>query len=316
MNKHIMTISRRALMLGAGALVTTGMISGSRAMAETTTTRTIHADGVTIATEAFGDPSAPPVLLIMGAMASMLWWPDEFCRKLAARGRYVIRYDNRDTGLSTKYPPGNPPYRMDDMAEDAAAVLDAYGIASAHVVAMSLGGMIAQILALTQPRRVSSLTLLRTTPIGLDLDLPPPTPAYMDHASTGEKVDWSDRSQAIDFVAADVRMIAGTAYPHDAAGARAFIERDYDRSGGFLSATNHFMLQGGDAVKGKLPTLDAPLLVIHGAADPIFPVEHGRAIAKAVPGARYLELEGGGHEIHRAEWERIVDAVAGHTSVS
>ncbi|MGO4839554.1 alpha/beta fold hydrolase, partial [Rhizobiaceae sp. 2RAB30] len=127
-------------------------------MAETTTTRTVHADGVTIATEAFGDPSAPPVLLIMGAMASMLWWPDEFCRKLAVRGRYVIRYDNRDTGLSTKYPPGNPPYRMDDMAEDAAAVLDAYGIASAHVVAMSLGGMIAQILALTQPRRVSSLT--------------------------------------------------------------------------------------------------------------------------------------------------------------
>ncbi|MGO4839796.1 alpha/beta fold hydrolase, partial [Rhizobiaceae sp. 2RAB30] len=163
---------------------------------------------------------------------------------------------------------------------------------------------------------VSSLTLLSTTPIGLDLDLPPPTPAYMDHASTGEKVDWSDRSQAIDFVAADVRMIAGTAYPHDAAGARAFIERDYDRSGGFLSATNHFMLQGGDAVKGKLPTLDAPLLVIHGAADPIYPVEHGRAIAKAVPGARYLELEGGGHEIHRAAWVRIVDAVAGHTSVS
>lgn len=278
-----------------------------------TATKTIHANGVEIATEAFGDPAAPPVLLIMGAMASMLWWPDEFCRKLVAEGRYVIRYDNRDTGLSTKYAPGNPPYSMDDMAGDAAAVLDAYGIASAHLVAMSLGGMIAQILALTEPQHVASLTLISTTPIGLDLDLPPPDKAYMEHAAAGESVDWSDRTQATDFVAGDVRMIAGTAHPHDAAGLRAFILRDYDRSGGYLSATNHFMLQGGDAVKGRLPRLKAPLLVIHGTADPIFPVEHGRALAGAVPGATYLELAGGGHELHEAEWDRIIGAVAEQT---
>lgn len=278
-----------------------------------TTTKTVRANGVEIATEAFGDPSAPPVLLIMGAMASMLWWPDEFCRKLAAEGRHVIRYDNRDTGLSTKYAPGKPPYSMDDMARDAAAVLDAYGIERAHIVAMSLGGMIAQILALTEPQRVASLTLLSTTPVGLDLDLPPPDPAYMAHAAAGESIDWSDRAQAIGFVATDVRAIAGTAHPHNAVAARAFIERDHDRSGGYLSATNHFMLSGGDAVKGKLPTLKAPLLVIHGAVDPIFPVVHGRALAKAVPGAAYVELPGGGHELHEAEWPRIIGAVAGHT---
>ena len=303
--------SRRRFLLDAAVFAAASATMRSKAMAGTqTTTRTVHANGVEIATEAFGDTSAPPVLLIMGAMASMLWWPDEFCRKLVAQGHYVIRYDNRDTGLSTKYAPGNPPYSMDDMARDAAAVLDAYGIASAHVVAMSLGGMIAQILALTEPRRVASLTLISTTPIGLELDLPPPDKAYMAHAAAGESVDWSDRTQAIDFVAGDVRMIAGTAHPHDAPAMHAFISRDYDRSGGYLSATNHFMLQGGDVIKGRLPALKAPLLVIHGTADPIFPVEHGRALAKAVPGATYLELAGGGHELHDAEWDRIVGMVA------
>lgn len=238
-------------------------------MAEETFKKVVSANGVTIATEAFGDPSAPPVLLIMGAMASMLWWPDAFCRKLAARGRYVIRYDNRDTGLSTKYAPGNPPYSMDDMAGDAAAVLDAYGFASAHIVGMSLGGMIAQILALSAPGRVSSLTLISSTPIGLGLELPPISPAYMEHAATGESLDWSDRGQVIDFMVRDAHMIASTAHPHDADRIRAFIEEDYDRSGGLLSATNHFMLQGGEAAQGKLKSLEAPLLVIHGSSDPI-----------------------------------------------
>jgi len=279
-----------------------------------TTTRMIEAKGVELAAEAFGDPADPPVLLIMGAMASMLWWPDAFCRRLAAQGRYVIRYDNRDTGLSTKYAPGNPPYTMDDMAEDAAAVLDAYGIASAHIVAMSLGGMIGQILALTRPGRVRSLTLLSSTPIGLDLDLPPPTSLYMEHAATGEKVDWSDRDQAIGFVAGDTRMIAGSAHAHDAARARAFITRDHDRSQGYLSATNHFMLRGGDAVKSKLPALEAPLLVIHGTADPIFPIEHGRTLAKVVPGSTLIELDGGGHELHEADWDRMIAAIVDHTT--
>lgn len=282
-------------------------------MAEETFKKVLSANGATIATEAFGDPSAPPVLLIMGAMASMLWWPDAFCRKLAARGRYVIRYDNRDTGLSTKYAPGNPPYSMDDMAGDAAAVLDAYGFASAHIVGMSLGGMIAQILALSDPGRVSSLTLISTTPIGLGLELPPISAAYMEHAAAGESLDWSDRGQVTDFMVRDARMIASTAHPHDAEGIRAFVEHDYDRSGGLLSATNHFMLQGGEAAKGKLKSLEAPLLVIHGSSDPIFSVEHGMAIADAVPGSEFLPIEGGGHELHRQDWGTMVPAIVRHT---
>lgn len=274
----------------------------------------VSANGVTIATEAFGDPAAPPVLLIMGAMASMLWWPDEFCRKLAAGGRYVVRYDNRDTGLSTKYAPGNPPYSLDDMAGDAIAVLDAYGLPTANVVGMSLGGMIAQILAFSKPQRVSSLTLVSTTPVGLKTDLPPISAAYMEHAASAESLDWADRGQVVAFMTKDARMIASTRHRHDADRIRAFIERDYDRSGGLLSATNHFMLKGGEAVEGKLKSLEAPLLVIHGTTDPIFCVEHGKTIADVVAGSEFLSIDGGGHELHSSDWETMLAAITRHTS--
>ena len=113
---------------------------------------------------------------------------------------------------------------------------------------------------------------------------------------------------------ADARMLAGTAHPHDAAGAKDLIERDYDRSGGLSSATNHFMLKGGDAWKGRLGEMRAPLLVIHGAADPLFPVEHGAALAQAVAGARLVRLEGGGHELHPMDWDRIIAAITAHTA--
>ncbi|WP_149761444.1 alpha/beta fold hydrolase [Neomesorhizobium albiziae] len=277
-------------------------------------TKTIRADGVVIATQSFGDPEDPAVLLIMGAMASMLWWPEEFCRQIAAGGRHVIRYDNRDTGLSTKYAPGEPSYGFDDMADDAIRVLDGYGIEKADVVGMSLGGMIGQIVALKYPERVLSFTAISTSPLGTDTShLPQTTQAYMEHSEAGASVDWSDRQQAIDFVVKDVGMIAGTAHPFDEAAALAFIESDYDRSGGYLSATNHFMLSGGDGFKGRLPKMRVPLLVIHGTADPIFPVEHGEALAGAVPGSRLVKLQGGGHELHRQDWQEIAAAILDHT---
>jgi pimeloyl-ACP methyl ester carboxylesterase len=277
--------------------------------------KTIRTDGVEIATEAFGDPANPPVLLIMGAMASMLWWPKEFCRKLAASGRHVVRYDNRDTGLSTKYTPGKPSYSFDDMAGDAVRVLDGYGIDAAHVVAMSLGGMIGQIVALKYPERILSLTAISTSPLGIDTShLPQTTKAYMEHSEAGASVDWSDRKQAIDFVVKDAGMLAGSAHPFDEATARSFIEQDYDRSGGYHSATNHFILKGGDGFKGRLHEMKAPLLVIHGTADPIFPVEHGAALAAAVPGGKLVRIEGGGHELHPDDWDEIVAAIVDYTT--
>lgn len=276
------------------------------------TEKLIEADGIELATQAFGDPADEPVLLIMGVMASMLWWPDGFCEQLAAQGRFVIRYDNRDTGLSTTYDAGEASYSFDDMADDASRILDGYGLRSAHIVGMSMGGMIAQRLALRRPERVKTLTIIDSTPIFFDTShLPGSTPTYMEHSDSGANVDWTDRAQVIDFIRRDVRAIAGTAFPHDAEAAREFIERDYDRAKNFASVTNHFSAKSGIDLSGR--RIEMPLLVIHGSVDPIFPVEHGEALAAATPGGRLVRLEGGGHELHPGHWERIVGEIAEHS---
>jgi pimeloyl-ACP methyl ester carboxylesterase len=199
------------------------------------------------------------------------------------------------------------------MAEDAMHVLDEHGIDKAHVAGMSMGGMIAQLVALKHPSRVASLTIISSSPVGTDTShLPQTSDAYIKHSAEGAKVDWSDRGQVVDFIVRDARAIASIAHPFDEARMRAFVEQDYDRSGGFLSATNHFMLKGGDTWKGRLHEMAAPLLVIHGTADPIFPVEHGEALAEAVTGANLIRIEGGGHELHPDDWAEISAAIAAH----
>lgn len=263
-----------------------------------------------IVSQTFGNPEDPAILLIMGAMASMQWWPEAFCRQLVQRGRFVIRYDNRDTGLSTKYAPGNPPYAFEDMVDDAVRVLDDHGVAKANVVGMSMGGMIAQTMALKYPERVSALTVISSSPLGVDTSgLPGMTEAYRKHSAEGGDIDWSDRAQVLDFMVRDARAIASTLHPFDSEGTRAMIEEDYDRSGGLASATNHFQLMGGGPTR-TVRDLTVPLLVIHGTTDPLFPVEHGEAFATAVPGARLVRIEGGGHELHRNDWQQIIEAIA------
>ena len=265
-----------------------------------------------IASETFGDPGDPAILLVMGAMASMLWWPEAFCRQLAGRGRFVIRYDNRDTGLSTKYPPGAPSYTFEDMVDDAMRVLDDHCVAKAHVAGMSMGGMIAQSVALKYPGRISALTVISSSPLGIDTSgLPGTTQAYQKHSADGAEVDWSNREQVLGFMVKDARALASTLHPFDEIRTRAMIEADYDRSGGLASATNHFLLKGGGPQR-TVRDLGVPLLVIHGTADPIFPVEHGETLVGAVPGARLVRIEGGGHELHRNDWPQIVEAIAEH----
>ncbi|BCG92469.1 alpha/beta fold hydrolase [Mesorhizobium sp. 131-2-1] len=266
-----------------------------------------------IVSETFGNSADPAVLLIMGAMASMLWWPEAFCRKLAGEGLFVIRYDNRDTGSSSKYPPGAPPYTFDDMADDAIRVLDDHSVQRAHVVGMSMGGMIAQLVTLKHPSRVAALTVISSSPVGIDTShLPGMTETYKEHSTAGETVDWSDRSQVVDFIVSDARALASIAHPFDEARTKAFVEQDYDRSEGLLSATNHFLLKGGGDWSGRLHGIEAPLLAIHGTADPIFPVEHGAALAAAVAGARLARIEGGGHELHPDDWAVMIAAIAAH----
>ena len=161
--------------------------------------RTVQANGVDLCTESFGNPADPPILLIMGVSASMLWWDESFCRMLAGGRRFVIRYDNRDTGRSVTYEPGRPRYSGADLLDDALGVLDAYGIAAAHIAGVSAGGAFAQLLALGSPDRVRSLVLISTSPVTPgDRALPPPVDEFVRFLSTA-RVDWSDPAAAVDY---------------------------------------------------------------------------------------------------------------------
>jgi pimeloyl-ACP methyl ester carboxylesterase len=272
-------------------------------------------DDVEICSQTFGDPGDPPVLLIMGATASMLWWPEAFCERLANARRFVIRYDNRDTGRSTGYEPGTARYAMDDLAGDAVAVLDEHGIERAHVVGMSMGGAIAQIVALAYPERVASVTAISTTAVGAeDPDLPGPSAEYIEFAAAFDDLDWSDTRALADLLVRDSRELAGTRHPFDEAAARELVTRDLERATDPRRLQNHGAI-GGEEERwaGRVGEIAAPLLVIHGTADPIFPHAHGVALAEAVPGARLVTIERGGHELHEGDWDQILGAIVAHT---
>lgn len=271
--------------------------------------RTIQSDGLEFQTQAFGDHADPAVLMIMGAIASMLWWPDALCAALAETGRYVIRYDNRDTGRSTTYAPGPPLYTVDDMAGDAMAILDGYGIGQAHLAGMSLGGIIAQLAALKFPQRVLSLTLIGTSAFDeSDPDLPPIEPALLEHFSKIETLDWADRAAVTAFHVETFRICAGPNANFDAARARDLAEREYDRALNPSSALNHSMLAGGEAWAGRISEIACPALVIHGRHDPINSLAHGKKLAAALPTARLVELDAG-HELNERDWDLIVDEI-------
>jgi pimeloyl-ACP methyl ester carboxylesterase len=269
---------------------------------------------VEICSEAFGERDDPAVLLIMGAMASMLWWPDEFCRRLAGSGRFVIRYDNRDTGRSTGYEPGTATYTADDMVGDAIRVLDEHGVDRAHVAGMSMGGGIAQQLVLDHPDRVLSLTAISTSAIDAGGGLPGPTPDYMAHATAFADLDWSDTAAVADLIVRDARALSGTRHVFDEAAARELVTRDLERAIDPRRLVNHDSVGGGERRARRARDIGVPLLVIHGTADPLLPLPHGVALAEAVPGATLVTIEGGGHELHENDWDQMLEAIAAHTA--
>ena len=275
--------------------------------------RMIEANGVELCAESFGEPADSPILLVMGLGASMLWWDEGFCRMLADGGRFVIRYDHRDTGRSVAYEPGRPGYGGEDLVADAAGVLDAYGIPAAHVVGVSAGGACAQLLALDFPERVRSLTLVSSSiAVAGDRVLPPPTEAFGRFAGAVE-VDWSDRESVIEYLVDYSRVLAGEERPFDEAGFRALAGRDVERARAFRAAQNHDLLHDEGRSRAPLSSISSPTLVIHGTADPMFPIEHGEALAEEIPNAALLRLEGAGHGLYRADWEAIVAAILEHT---
>jgi pimeloyl-ACP methyl ester carboxylesterase len=277
------------------------------------TERIVEANGVQLCTEPFGEAADPPILLIMGIGASMLWWEEGFCRMLADGGRFVIRYDHRDTGRSVTDPPGRPGYTGADLTADAIGVLDAYGIAAAHLVGVSAGGGIAQELALDCPDSVRSLTLISTSPVTTGgRALPPPTAEFGRFVTTTE-VDWSDPESVIKYLVGYWRLLSGQERPFDDAAFRALASRDVGRARDFRAAQNHDMLRDDGRSRDPLSSISSPTLVIHGTADPMFPIAHGEALAGEIPDARLLRLEGAGHGLYRADWEAIVAAILEHT---
>jgi pimeloyl-ACP methyl ester carboxylesterase len=285
---------------------------------------TLPVNGIELCVETFGEPADPPLMLIAGAASSMDWWEDEFCRRLAARGRYVIRYDHRDTGRSTSFPPGRPPYSAVDLTHDALGVLDALNVRRAHLVGLSMGGALAQRIAVERPHRVLSLTLMSTSP-GLgsaDAFAPEPDPAPTsapagspEPAEMPADPDWSDRAAAVRRLVESTQELGGpftAAEPH----LRRLAERIFDRTADMAATqANHFCCADGTPYRHLLGTITAPALILHGTQDPFFPAAHAYALQSEIPGARLVWLEGVGHEFPPAAvWSQVIDEIIGQAA--
>ncbi|MBN8500278.1 MAG: alpha/beta fold hydrolase [Sphingomonadales bacterium] len=288
----------------------------------------ITANGITIEYETHGDPAGPPLLLIMGLGAQLTLWPVELVEALTRRGYYVIRHDNRDIGLSEKFGhAGIPnfrrvalmrlfgirariPYRLTDMADDAAALLDALGIARAHVVGASMGGMIAQLMAIHHPGKLLSMTSIMSTTGNPRLPRPRPEAlkALLNRAPPGATVE-----QVIPIGIGVARAIGSPAYPASEERLRTRIASDFQRSFYPEGAARQIsaIVDDGDRRK-RLKKVAVPTLVIHGTDDPLVPIEGGRDTAAHIPGAKLIEVPGMGHDLPIELVETIADAIAGH----
>lgn len=268
---------------------------------------------ISLAAQEFGESDRPAVLLIMGATASMMGWPDRLCVDLAERGFRVIRFDHRDTGKSTTAAPGEAAYAVEDMMADAVAILDDFGVDRAHLVGMSLGGYIGQMIAVDQPARVATLTLIASEPLGWDGDpLPHIISEFMAHFSAVETLDWTDSAAVEDFLVGIDALSCGTGHPFDAAASRAQVRRILSRTASPASMFNHAAVTTRCEWAGKYREVERPTLVIHGTDDPVLPIENGRALAAAIAGARLVELQGVGHELPAAKLSEIATIIARH----
>jgi len=276
--------------------------------------RIIEADDATLCTEVLGDPDDPPLLLVMGMGASMVWWEDGFCQRLADEGRFAIRYDHRDTGRSRAYEPGHPGYTVSDLVADAVDVLDEYEMAAAHIVGMSMGGGLAQLLALDFPDRVLSLVLISTSPaVPGERSLPPSEESLRRFLATVQ-VEWADPTSVVDYVVDYWRVLWGRGRTFDEAHIRRLAQRDVERARNPAAAQNHGLVQDEARERGALRSITAPTLMIHGTADPMFPLAHGNALASEIPSARLLPLGGAGHGIDPADWDAVTRAILEHTT--
>lgn len=279
----------------------------------------IRANGITIEYETIGEAGRPPILLVMGLGAQLVSWPEELCQALADRGFLVIRYDNRDVGLSAKFE-GPPPdlvaaaggdtsgagYTIADMAADGIGLLDALGLESAHVVGVSMGGMIVQHMAMDFPDRLLSLCSIMSAPTGTFAADPPTAEATAVLTRSPAR----SREEAIDNALAGSAAIGSPGFPLDEARVRARAELSYDRCFYPPGFTRQLLavLSSGDW-SGRLAEVGIPTLVIHGSADPLVRPSWGEATAKAIPGALLLVIAGMGHDLPEGAWPELIEAI-------
>ncbi|GGL97660.1 alpha/beta fold hydrolase [Nakamurella endophytica] len=278
--------------------------------------RRVRVNGIELAYETFGDPAGTPLLLVMGLGTQMLGWPDEFCRMLAAEGFCVTRFDNRDIGLSqhmTGAPVPNPvgaylrrsrpPYTVADMADDAAGLIDALGHDSMHVVGASMGGFISQELAIRHPRKVRSLGLIMTSTGSRRVGRTAPRVAL---AVLKRRVV-TDRAGAVEASLATQRLIGSPGFPLDTDRVRAVSGAAYDRAFDPEGVRRQLAAVTGQRDRtADLRRLDVPTLVVHGLADPLVSVSGGLALARTIPGAKFLGYAGMAHDLPAPLWTDLI----------
>lgn len=288
----------------------------------------LKVNGLQIEYDTFGQAGDDPILLIMGLGTQMTAWTPDFCNVLAAHGHYVVRFDNRDIGLSTKFDgarspsrlryamnhlfrvPLREPYSLEDMASDSAGVLDALEIDSAHVVGASMGGMIAQLLAINHPQRVKTLTSIMSTSGARRL--PRARPEVVQHVFT-DRPKTTDTNVLLEHLTASLRLIGSPGYPRSDEELREQISASLDRSYRPQGFERQFAAIVGDRSRvERVKRLDKPTLVIHGREDPLIPVEHGIDTSKHIAGAKLEIIEGMGHDLPPQLIEKLTNLIAAH----
>jgi pimeloyl-ACP methyl ester carboxylesterase len=304
-------------------LFTCPMASSTQPEAEITVSDELFAPvspEIELCYQTFGEPDDEPVLLVMGLSGPMTWWDEEFCRRLAARGRYVVRYDNRDTGRSSRIRervradallrafagrPVRPPYTLGDMADDAFGLLDHLGLDSAHVVGISMGGMIAQRMAIARPQRVRSLTSIMSTTGKRSVGWQHPRLLPMLVARRGpDRETYAARSARL------WEIIGSPAFPQPREETLARARETFDRGISASGAMRQMLAILTEKNRGpRLRGLSMPALVVHGSADKMVHVSGGRATARALNDCELMVVDGMGHDLPRDLYGTVVDAI-------
>lgn len=273
----------------------------------------VRVNCVELGIESFGRADDPLILVVGGT--TMLSWPDALCEGLAVNGRRVVRYDLRDSGASTTLDPQNPGYGLRDLAADAAALVEVLGARAAHLGGVGVGGMVAQVAALDHPEKFSALTLVGTRPVApgpADADLPEHDPAVMAALFSRPMPDWANRDAVAAFAAEGAE-----ARGDDPEDARATAARIWDRTPSSDPAVHQANQLGmvfsridcAPRWRERLGELDLPTLVVHGRADPFFPVGNGEALAAEIPTARLLVLDGMSTTLRTADADQVASAM-------